>query len=198
MGPAPWVPLCFERICFAGTLRSLKIAPLLLMNVIFVERYLYTTSRYLLSRRSYFVKSARWYSLSQNMTDSTLSQFLASSKDRYLNDVQQGKGRNWTVVMGNEAGGRSDHLYTKQASQLPLRSRLRRIIHCIRMDPIGDQEDSYCTARPNEANRFGVAARECIRVVSCWAAARNPRTIMHRRCVLARSVPFQYICTGRP
>jgi hypothetical protein len=35
----------------------------------------------------------------------TLSQFLASQKDRYLNDVSKGLGNEWTIVMGNEAGG---------------------------------------------------------------------------------------------
>jgi len=65
----------------------------------------YITSRYLLPRRSYFIKSTRWYS---SMTNSTLSQFLSSSKDRYMIDLKHGKGRKWTVVMGNEAGGKSE------------------------------------------------------------------------------------------
>ncbi|KAH7922131.1 DHH phosphoesterase [Leucogyrophana mollusca] len=35
---------------------------------------------------------------------SALSQYLSSQKARYLEDVKRGKGRDWTVVMGNEAG----------------------------------------------------------------------------------------------
>ncbi|EGO01297.1 hypothetical protein SERLA73DRAFT_72245 [Serpula lacrymans var. lacrymans S7.3] len=35
---------------------------------------------------------------------STLSQYLSSHKSRYLKDIKNGKGRNWTVVIGNEAG----------------------------------------------------------------------------------------------
>lgn len=107
------------------------------MNVICTRICVYIASRYLLPRRSYFIKSTRWYSSLHNMTDSThLSQFLSSSKDRYLIDLRHGKGRNWTVVMGNEAGGKSDQFLTKRSSQLPLRSRFRRVRHCIRMDPI--------------------------------------------------------------
>ena len=36
----------------------------------------------------------------------TLSDFLLKSKTDYLNDVKNGSGREWTVVMGNEAGGK--------------------------------------------------------------------------------------------
>ena len=36
-----------------------------------------------------------------------LAQFLASSKQKYLDDIRAGpaRGTGWTVVMGNEAGG---------------------------------------------------------------------------------------------
>ena len=85
--------------------RAAEPGRLLLMNVICT---VCVTSRYLLPRRSYFIKSARWNSSLYNMTDSTLSQFLSSSKDRYLIDLRHGKGRKWTVVMGNEAGGKFD------------------------------------------------------------------------------------------
>ncbi|KZP12518.1 DHH phosphoesterase [Athelia psychrophila] len=37
-------------------------------------------------------------------TTTSLSQFLSSSKARYLKDVGSGKGDAWTVIMGNEAG----------------------------------------------------------------------------------------------
>lgn len=36
----------------------------------------------------------------------TLSDFLLKSKTDYLNDIKNGSGREWTVVMGNEAGGK--------------------------------------------------------------------------------------------
>lgn len=36
-----------------------------------------------------------------------LSDFLKLTKQRYLSDVQNGRGGDWTVVMGNEAGGQS-------------------------------------------------------------------------------------------
>ena len=35
----------------------------------------------------------------------TLSRFLLLNKRRYLDAVNAGYGRSWTVVMGNEAGG---------------------------------------------------------------------------------------------
>ena len=35
----------------------------------------------------------------------TLAEFLQNQKSRYLKDVEEGKGGEWTVVMGNEAGG---------------------------------------------------------------------------------------------
>lgn len=34
-----------------------------------------------------------------------LSHFLLSNKENYLEAVKYGKGADWTVVMGNEAGG---------------------------------------------------------------------------------------------
>ena len=37
-----------------------------------------------------------------------LAHFLANSKDSYLQDVKDGKGKEWTVVMGNEAGGKPE------------------------------------------------------------------------------------------
>lgn len=37
---------------------------------------------------------------------STLSEFLAEQRRRYLDDVQKGQGREWIVCMGNEAGGK--------------------------------------------------------------------------------------------
>jgi hypothetical protein len=40
-------------------------------------------------------------------TKSVLSTFLSSQKSLYLQDIQNGKGKEWTVVMGNEAGGES-------------------------------------------------------------------------------------------
>jgi exopolyphosphatase len=36
-----------------------------------------------------------------------LSEHLKATKERYLADVRNGKGGDWTVVMGNEAGGAS-------------------------------------------------------------------------------------------
>jgi hypothetical protein len=36
-----------------------------------------------------------------------LSQFLLTSKNRYIRDVEEGKGKEWVVVMGNEAGGKT-------------------------------------------------------------------------------------------
>jgi hypothetical protein len=35
----------------------------------------------------------------------TLAQFLANQKAQYIRDVSQNNGAEWTVVMGNEAGG---------------------------------------------------------------------------------------------
>lgn len=38
---------------------------------------------------------------------SSLSTYLANAKDKYLKDIREDpkKGAEWTVVMGNEAGG---------------------------------------------------------------------------------------------
>ena len=38
-----------------------------------------------------------------------LSAFLREKKASYLDAVKAGKGSDWTVVMGNEAGGRRRH-----------------------------------------------------------------------------------------
>ena len=34
-----------------------------------------------------------------------LADFVSQTKNRYLQDVKDGKGGDWTVAMGNEAGG---------------------------------------------------------------------------------------------
>ena len=40
------------------------------------------------------------------MSGSKLSNFLKERKSSYLDAVKEGKGGEWTVVMGNEAGGK--------------------------------------------------------------------------------------------
>lgn len=37
-------------------------------------------------------------------SDVSVAQFLASTKEKYLADIQAGNGQEWTVAMGNEAG----------------------------------------------------------------------------------------------
>lgn len=34
-----------------------------------------------------------------------LAGFLSSQRDLFLQDLKDGKGKGWTVVMGNQAGG---------------------------------------------------------------------------------------------
>ena len=38
--------------------------------------------------------------------------FLVRNKEAYLDDVRNGKGYEWVVVMGNEAGGKYTHQFT--------------------------------------------------------------------------------------
>ena len=45
-----------------------------------------------------------------------LPDLLKSVKERYLSDVRDGKGGDWTVVMGNEAGGTSDSIVTSNTA----------------------------------------------------------------------------------
>jgi hypothetical protein len=40
------------------------------------------------------------------VTDSVLADFLASSKEKYLQDIRNDKADEWTISMGNEAGGK--------------------------------------------------------------------------------------------
>lgn len=55
-----------------------------------------------------------------------LSKFLLDLKEKYLSDVREanGKASEWTVVMGNEAGGELSYLcaFTQSLTEL----------HCIR------------------------------------------------------------------
>ena len=44
-----------------------------------------------------------------------LSAFLKEKKVSYLDAVKEGKGSEWTVVMGNEAGGKREHRGTHVA-----------------------------------------------------------------------------------
>jgi hypothetical protein len=44
-------------------------------------------------------------STTKNVSTKTLAEFVSQTKSRYLKDVQDGKGGDWIVAMGNEAGG---------------------------------------------------------------------------------------------
>lgn len=37
--------------------------------------------------------------------EARLAGFLSSQRDLFLHDLKNGKGKGWTVVMGNQAGG---------------------------------------------------------------------------------------------
>lgn len=53
---------------------------------------------------------------SENAQGGTLSQFLSMNKAAFFQAVTEGKGQEWTIVMGNEAGGEHSHssiLYSK-------------------------------------------------------------------------------------
>lgn len=39
------------------------------------------------------------------VAEGRLAGFLSSQKDLFLQDLKDGKGKGWTVVMGNQAGG---------------------------------------------------------------------------------------------
>jgi exopolyphosphatase len=41
---------------------------------------------------------------------SRLAGFLQSQKELFFGDLQNGKGKGWTVAVGNEAGGEYIHL----------------------------------------------------------------------------------------
>lgn len=40
-----------------------------------------------------------------DLSGSRLAGFLQSQKELFFGDLQGGKGKGWTVAMGNEAGG---------------------------------------------------------------------------------------------
>ena len=48
-----------------------------------------------------------------------LLDYLKATKERYLSDVRDGKGADWVVVMGNEAGGMFFHFIFFRIVQLP-------------------------------------------------------------------------------
>lgn len=43
--------------------------------------------------------------MSNKPASSVLADFLKAQKEQYLKAVEEGKGKEWLVVMGNEAGG---------------------------------------------------------------------------------------------
>ena len=49
----------------------------------------------------------------------TLSKFLTETKTAYLEAVKSGKGHEWTVVMGNEAGGKHRGPFILRAVDVP-------------------------------------------------------------------------------
>ena len=63
------------------------------------------------------------------MANGALSKFLKERKAAYLTAVDAGKGGDWTVVMGNEAGGASPtdlqgSIYNDLYTQTSIPSRL--------------------------------------------------------------------------
>jgi len=47
---------------------------------------------------------------------SRLAGFLVDQRDAFLSDLKAGKGKGWTVVMGNEAGGTFAFAFPKMIS----------------------------------------------------------------------------------
>jgi hypothetical protein len=81
---------------------TVTIASVGLLSLVWTwNRHYKLTSTLGTSSGSYF--STKQPSPTINMQD--LPTFLKESKERYLTDVIAGKGHDWTVVMGNEAGG---------------------------------------------------------------------------------------------
>jgi len=58
---------------------------------------------------------------------SRLAGFLQSQKELFFGDLQNGKGKGWTVAVGNEAGGTSDKNRSK--SELTIRPGQLGIFH---------------------------------------------------------------------
>lgn len=44
-----------------------------------------------------------------------LAGFLSSQRDLFLQDLKEGKGKGWTVVMGNQAGGEYTEFYGRSS-----------------------------------------------------------------------------------
>jgi exopolyphosphatase len=60
-----------------------------------------------LRRISLALRLSKPYQTHSTPKPDNLARFLSESKEKYLNDVRAtpGRGGEWTVVMGNEAGG---------------------------------------------------------------------------------------------
>jgi hypothetical protein len=111
-----------------------------------------------------------------------LSDFLVASKASYLKDPSAG---DWTVVMGNEAGGTSfpsSFYLLDEKLTGSCRSRLNSQRNRLCVDPIRSPQCTHHPPRPNHARRLRPPRREPLR-------AQPSR---HLRSPFATSLPIRH------
>lgn len=105
-----------------------------------------------------------------------LAEFVSKQKSQYLDAIQEGKGREWVVAMGNEAGGTRTIALTsfQPVSNQSLRSGFSCECHSMGMVRVDGEAYPYCSTGTNTSRRPPPARRESPRIVSRWLRRLEP------------------------
>ena len=113
----------------------------------------------------------RLSAVNRTMTNA-LTHFLTNSRQRYLDDIRAtpARGSEWTVVMGNEAGGElvNRHQPLTSTNHNQGRPRHTRQLYRICLLLLNTWKNPECSRLTTRSRRLVVAHRKHIRVIISW------------------------------